>query len=334
MKHFVIGLFYLACLGNAFAETSVRHPSDAVYQLQYQSAQSLNERFVDLSQSVWQFCQHDTEISEVKLAWQQGTNAWMRLQGQERGPEVALEQSWNIQFWPDKKNTTGRKMLLAVKTDEWQVDQLQQQSVTVQGLGAMEWLLFDSQASMSQGSRATCSLAVAISEALVNRSQLIASAWSSNPWLPLNQQAWHGEYLALLSNQLDYSMKKLSRPLAKMGHPKPYFSESWRAKTSMAQLKVNVEALKALYFAKGHGLDNVLREYGNVELADSISKQFDLLLSTWSSQASLFDLLQTKSGYTEVLSQYNKLEYLRYLLSEQAAIQLGVVVGFNATDGD
>ncbi|NMU18464.1 iron-regulated protein A, partial [Vibrio parahaemolyticus] len=49
---------------------------------------------------------------------------------------------------------------------------------------------------------------------------------------------------------------------------------------------------------------------------------------------SLFAALQTKEGYRMVLSQYNKLEQLKYLIHEEVAIELGVVIGFNATDGD
>jgi predicted lipoprotein len=140
-------------------------------------------------------------------------------------------------------------------------------------------------------------------------------------------------------NQLDYTMKKLSRPLDKIGNPKPYFSESWRAKTSMNQIYANVEALKALYLAgenqaQFNNLYNMIVHNGNQQLASSISEQFDSILENWPSEASLFELLQTKNGYRTVLSQYNKLDQLKYLLAEEAAIELGIVVGFNATDGD
>ncbi|MBF4301886.1 iron-regulated protein A, partial [Vibrio anguillarum] len=43
---------------------------------------------------------------------------------------------------------------------------------------------------------------------------------------------------------------------------------------------------------------------------------------------------QTKTGYREVLALYNKFEQLNYLLHDEVAVELGVVIGFNATDGD
>lgn len=258
----------------------------------------------------------------------------MALQGQERGPQAALAQSWNVQFWPDKKNTTGRKMSALIKQDkQWQAQEIAKQSVTVQGLGSIEWLLYDKQSDIASN-LSTCHTAVAISENLANNAHAIASSWQVNPWLELDQKGWDSEYIALLSNQLDYSMKKLSRPLAKVGKPRPYFAESWRSKTSMSNLKANIAAMQALYLANGEGLDNLLRTRGKQQLADSIVHQFEYTLETWPTEASLFDLLQTKQGYQTVLAQYNKLEQLNYLIHEEVAIELGVVIGFNATDGD
>ena len=46
------------------------------------------------------------------------------------------------------------------------------------------------------------------------------------------------------------------------------------------------------------------------------------------------ELLQSKEGYRVAYAQYNKLEQLKYLIHEEVAIKLGVVIGFNATDGD
>ena len=43
---------------------------------------------------------------------------------------------------------------------------------------------------------------------------------------------------------------------------------------------------------------------------------------------------QSKEGYRVAYAQYNKLEQLKYLIHEEVAIKLGVVIGFNATDGD
>ncbi|MCL9775854.1 imelysin family protein [Vibrio methylphosphonaticus] len=318
----------------SYQPEQTQHVSQSVYEREHQSAVKFNLAMGHLHQQSQAYCQQGESIASVEHAWQQGMAQWMWLQGQERGPTQALEQNWNIQFWPDKKNTTGRKMTAASQRDQWSVAAIKDESVTVQGLGAVEWLLFDPNSNLDTNPSSSCSLLIAVTGALTERSDTIVQAWSANPWRALDDKAWTAEYLALLTNQLDYSMKKLSRPLAKIGAAKPYFSESWRSQTSMLHLRSNVEALQALYLANGQGLDAILRESGSPELAMSIERQFRFILETWPESRSLFELLQSKEGYRMVLSQYNKLEQLRYLMSEEAAIKLGVVIGFNATDGD
>lgn len=317
------------------------HISAGLYQVQFEAALELNQQAKELSQSVVQYCQTNdstsdgSRISDLTGYWQETMGAWMRLQGQQRGPSEALEQSWNIQFWPDKKNTTGRKMTQLVSQNRrWTADEIYKQSVTVQGLGAMEWMLYDTRSPLWTNKQQACLSVIAISENLETRTSQLLQAWQINPWLEMDDKQWDSEYVSLLSNQLEYSMKKLSRPLAKMGHPRAYFSESWRSASSLSNLKLNVKAMQAVYFANGDGLDARLRTQGKADLADRVALQFDMAITTWPEQESLFDMLQTKSGYQNALSQYNKLEQLKYLIHEEVAIELGVVIGFNATDGD
>ncbi|WP_045489404.1 imelysin family protein [Vibrio harveyi] len=314
---------------------STNHISQNVYEVEFNAVQAFVTQTTKLELSLTEYCASQMKgDAQIKQQWHQTMLVWMALQGQERGPATALEQSWNVQFWPDKKNTTGRKMSVLTKSDQvWSAEDISTQSVTVQGLGALEWLLYDKASSLSTNSN-TCATSVAIAENLNNKANIIAGSWAQNPWKSLDMTEWESEYISLLSNQLEYSMKKLSRPLAKIGKPRPYFSESWRSQTSLSNLKANLEALQALYLANGSGLDALLREQGHSELADRVVHQFDMALDTWPEDKSLFAALQTKDGYRMVLAQYNKLEQLKYLIHEEVAIELGVVIGFNATDGD
>jgi predicted lipoprotein len=314
---------------------NTNHFSQNVYELEFQAAQTFLVQTTDLKQSFADYCTSESkDYTKVKQQWHQTMLAWMALQGQERGPATALEQSWNVQFWPDKKNTTGRKMSVLTKSDQaWSAEEISTQSVTVQGLGALEWLLYDKASTLSSDSK-TCAAGVAIAENLDNKAQIIADSWAENPWKSLKMKEWESEYISLLSNQLEYSMKKLSRPLAKIGKPRPYFSESWRSETSLSNLKANLKGMELLYFANGNGLDALLREQGHADLADRVVHQFAMALDTWPADKSLFAALQSKNGYRMVLAQYNRLEQLKYLIHEEVAIELGVVIGFNATDGD
>ncbi|MDV6253858.1 imelysin family protein [Vibrio sp. EA2] len=335
----VAALSLTGCQSTLSSEASqaekTSHISQSVYEVEYQSAYAFLAQSSSLEQAFSDFCASEAkDSSAVKQQWHETMRAWMALQGQQRGPASALEQSWNVQFWPDKKNTTGRKMSALTKSDQvWSAQQISTQSVTVQGLGALEWLLYDSGSTLETNSN-TCSTGVSIAKNLNAKAKLIAQAWGQNPWKAMQNTQWESEYISLLSNQLDYSMKKLSRPMAKIGHPRPYFSESWRSGTSLVNLKANVQSMQTLYFANGKGLDSLLREQGKSSLADRVTRQFAMTLDSWPEENSLFTALQTVDGYRAVLAQYNKLEQLKYLIHEEVAIELGVVIGFNATDGD
>lgn len=311
-----------------------QHVSHGVYEVELNSARLFRDESKKLTMDMQSYCDGEISRSALQGSWFRVMSKWMAIQGQGRGPEAALAQSWNIQLWPDKKNTTGRKMRAIFSSSKsWSQEEIANQSVAVQGVGAIEWLLFDQASPLTREDK-TCKTAVAITENLAINAQEIGEAWEINPWSDLDEQQWYSEYISVLSNQLSYSLKKMTLPLAKFGHPRPYFSESWRSQASLQNLKSNILAMQRLYLAGGNGLDKVLRDKGNAYLADRIVRQFEFMIDTWPSEESLFELVQSKSGYQNVYSQFNKLEHLQYLIHEEVAVELGVIIGFNSTDGD
>lgn len=311
-----------------------QHVSHGVYEVELDSARLFRDESKKFTMDMQSYCDGEISRSALQGSWFRVMSKWMAIQGQGRGPEAALAQSWNIQLWPDKKNTTGRKMRAIFSSSKsWSQEEIANQSVAVQGVGAIEWLLFDQASPLTREDK-TCKTAVAITENLAINAQEIGEAWEINPWSDLDEQQWYSEYISVLSNQLSYSLKKMTLPLAKFGHPRPYFSESWRSQASLQNLKSNILAMQRLYLAGGNGLDKVLRDKGNAYLADRIVRQFEFMIDTWPSEESLFELVQSKSGYQNVYSQFNKLEHLQYLIHEEVAVELGVIIGFNSTDGD
>lgn len=316
---------------------------ESIHQLQLKFAQQFLSSATKLDSDLDLYCQKDPQISleQVKASWLNAMQAWMPLQRQAKGPQQAVALGWNVQFWPDKKNITGRKMNQLLQDKSlWNSQAIAKQSVTVQGLSGLEWVFYDSNSSFAAGDKSTCQLVQAITDNLHNHATTIEQQWQTNPWSTYDAQQWQTEYLGLMMNQLDFMLQKMSRPLAKIGQPRPYFSESWRSKQSLGLIKYNLQALRSIYLGrspsdhKQAGLDSYLRSHNHTELANRVLSQFDQTISTWPKQKSLFDMLQTKDGYREALSQFNKLERLQYLLHDEVAVELGVVVGFNSTDGD
>ncbi|MCG2838502.1 imelysin family protein [Photobacterium sp. WH77] len=336
MRRTIVALSLISTLAGLTACNENQEISSAVIHQQHiKAADAFSDAARVLGSAVGEVCQAQTEktLAASRSAWQVLMQDWMVFQGREKGSEQALALAWQIQFWPDKKDITGRKMeqLLAQDT-KWTAELLAEQSVAVQGLGAMEWLLYANPDKLSQPD--ACALATAVSQRLIDSGEALAEAWKANPWQAMTPQLALGEYVGALTNQLDFALKKLTLPMGKPGHPRPYQAESWRSQTSMNNLKANVQAMQSLYLADGKGLDALLRAQGEAALADRIAGQFNSLIAGWPQSASMGELLKTRDGYRELISIFNGMEYLHFALHDEVSPALGIVVGFNATDGD
>ncbi|UIP26827.1 imelysin family protein [Photobacterium sp. TLY01] len=336
MKKMMIALCLMPWVtGLAGCQEDQETVSATIHQQHVNAVEAFTEAARELESAVETLCQANTDdhLAASRSAWQVLMQDWMVLQGREKGSEAALVLTWQIQFWPDKKDITGRKMeqLLAQNT-HWNAALLADQSVAVQGAGAMEWLLYAHPERLQQPQG--CELATAIGQRLTQSGEALMDAWKANPWQAMTPQLALGEYVGALTNQLDFAMKKLTLPMGKPGHPRPYQAESWRSQTSMRNLKANVQAMQSLYLAEGKGLDALLRAQGEAELADRIAGQFDSLLVSWPQSASMGALLKTRDGYRELIHIFNGMEYIRFALHDEVSPALGIVVGFNATDGD
>ncbi|HGP5080327.1 TPA: imelysin family protein, partial [Vibrio cholerae O1] len=105
-----VTLLAVSLLAACQSAPDMEHPSQAVFELERESAHLLAEQTKQLQQRMAHYCQAPTtDISALKQEWQASMQGWMALQGQQRGPSAALDLSWNMQFWPDKKDTTGHK---------------------------------------------------------------------------------------------------------------------------------------------------------------------------------------------------------------------------------
>ncbi|PSW21174.1 iron-regulated protein A [Photobacterium sanctipauli] len=334
-KQILASLALLAVGTTAGCQTDAKTTQDVLLVQHQQAAQAFAESTAQLSGLTKALCEQYSEASllAAQQAWQQAMLDWMVFQGREKGSEQALALSWQIQFWPDKKNTTGRKLNQLLKQGtHWTAPLIAEQSVAVQGLGAAEWFLFDQTSALQQPQG--CQLATAVAGQIAASSEQLQAAWQANPWQQMTPQLALAEYLGALNNQLDYSIKKLTRPMGKPGSPKPYQAESWRSGSSLANLQASTQAMHRLYLAEGKGLDAMLRERGYSGTADRIDQQFQSLLASWPQHASMTSMLKTPEGYRELLKIFNGLEYIQIALQDEVAPELGIVVGFNATDGD
>lgn len=266
----------------------IEHVSQPLYLLQLDRAKAL---YIEAKQLESLASQCDIKRELLIDQWNTTVVRYMALQGQQTGPQAALDQNWKILFWPDKKNTLGRKMQ-SLMHDQPMITfgSLQTQSVTVQGLGALEWLLFDS-AVKEFDAETVCHWQKVVAQSIAVSSKIIAQSWASNPWQPLSDEQWQQESFTTVNNQLDFMLKKMALPLGKAGKPKPYFAEAWRSQNSYQNLYSNLNALKSTLMVERGVLDQ-LHEV-DPQLYTLITQSLQEAMEAWPQTTSLFLALPT-----------------------------------------
>ena len=92
-----------------------------------------------LAVSALAYCQGKESLDTARADFLHAQKAWAELQPLLIGPLAEGNRSWQVQFWPDKKNLVGRQVEQLVSTQP-QIDAatLAKSSVVVQGLSAYD----------------------------------------------------------------------------------------------------------------------------------------------------------------------------------------------------
>ncbi len=311
----------------------IHHPFGtvaAIQQYDLQAAVDLHNAAKHLQNQMDLYCAIEGHISPVRDAWRQLSLRWMHFQGREDTPLSVQPLVWHIQFWPDKKNTTGRKIQEMLESDNrYEMEEITQLSVAARGIGSLEWFLFDEASDLNSGLQ--CRAAMALSRDLANTTQHYSLGWEAPDWLEMSDKHQTAAHFAALSDQIAFVIKKLNLPLGTKGRANPYFSEAWRSEYSLMLLKQSVVQLQQYWLV---AVKPAVVDIHELEMAQSIDIIFLRLLDSWPQGDSLRDLLGTPEGYRKGLAIRAQLQGIAEQLEIEIAPALGVTVGFNASDGD
>ncbi|MGH8418710.1 MAG: imelysin family protein [Pseudomonas sp.] len=312
-------------------------------------------RWVDadrqLAVSALAFCEGKTDLNTARADFLHAQKAWAELQPLLIGPLAEGNRSWQIQFWPDKKNLVGRQVEQLVSAQpQISADALAKSSVVVQGLSAYEYILFDANIDMASTEQKTryCPLLTAIGDRQKALAEEILNGWNSTDGMlaqlskfPNQRYADSHEAIAeLLRVQvtaLDTLKKKLGTPLGRQskGLPQPFQAEAWRSNASLSSLQASLASAEAVW----SGVDNKgLRGLLSAEqkpLADKIDAAYaESRKQLTALQPPLVELLATEQGRQQLNAFYDSLNVVHRLHEGELARALGIQLGFNANDGD
>lgn len=308
------------------------------------------QHWVDQSQALYEQVQsvcrpsNAADITRLRAAWRQDALAWSALQSMQPGPVTPV--SVRVSYWPDKKDLVGHQVEQWLQQPLPTVAQLAEQSVTLQGLSALEFLLFDARFDWSQAPQRErlCPPVSVIAE----RQQMLAhealQSWEREQGvgmrsaLPNTRYANESEALAELLKAnvagLEVAHKKLVAALGDK-YPQPFLAEYWRSGLSLPSARAVLEGSRSLWQS---GLADAVGAQ-QPALAAQINEAYAQLmaaplLSNEASALPLGALLKSAEGRAQVKGLAEQMKSLHMQYARDVSNALQIPLGINAHDGD
>jgi uncharacterized protein len=326
-----------------------------------------------LQQSSDAFCRQPdaTQWSNVQAHWLSAMTDWQAVRLIQFGPIITDNQHWKIQFWPDKHNLIRKKInALLNSSDDITVERIEKASVVVQGLSALEFLLFDQDGgqrslySKPKGDTRRCQLLMAVSAHTQQVAAHLNAEWQPTgshylatliqPGEKNTEYPNHEAALAALVDTLVASLESAKRDqlATPMGYrdkagkpvkrkPRPYLAQAWRSRQSIVLLQANIQAARQLFNGgisaseKNYGFKHYLNHQISTQaLAGKIDNQFTRIINQLDAmEPSLFDAVANQPT-PQIHQVYEDVAQLVKLVKNQLPPAMGVTLGFNANDGD
>lgn len=289
----------------------------------------------------------------TRSAFRTTADRWARMEWLRLGPVMSENRLERILFFPDRKGTGRKQVQAAIAAQDKNVTDvgtLAGQSVAIQGLGTLEYILFGdgSDALAEPQANHRCAFAQAAAANLVHLSDEISAGWRDGSSLvPVFLKPGAGnllfrtdqEALNLLLGQMIHGLEavrdtRISAFLDRENpdHDQPKSALFWRSGMTLPSIRANLEGLEALFNRSGI---EIVSKQTAPRLADAIRFEFRQAIRTAQAlKVPLTDLL----GNPETRE---KLVYLDYAikiiigrLDQEFAQAGGLAVGFSFGDGD
>ena len=291
----------------------------------------------------------------VAIAAQEFTRvvaAYGRIAFVKVGPLMEENRADRLLFWPDRRGI-GLKQVQAILAEEdpaaTDPASLPSKSVAVQGLGALEFVLFGTGAESLSGKEGAfrCAYGKAIAANIATIAEDMVTGWYRPGGIADHLQAPQAEYVdyrsdtealealvGLVSHGLEGLRDQHLLPfLASEGAAaKPKLAVFWRAGATMVFARASIEGMAEL--VRLSGVARAVQE-PDLALDNSIDFEFRnasraLDLITLPVEAAVADEKQAQAlNYLVLLTSS-----LQTMVGEQLSAALGLSVGFSSLDGD
>ncbi|MEO0328251.1 MAG: imelysin family protein [Pseudomonadota bacterium] len=308
---------------------------------------------LDQKANVDELCSNpgSNSLEKARAAFTRTAASWGQIEIIRFGPVSSENRFERILFYPDRKSTGLKQVQRILSTQDetvLDINRLPKKSVAVQGLGAMEFLLFGTGSDgLEAGDAFRCAYAQAASSNLSIIAREISQNWNDNgaaykiwtnpgPANPVlkNQREGVNTLLGTLVHGLE-SIRDLRISAFLRSEPakdRPRVALFRRSENTLMMISHNIEATRKLFSISDAKLllssddkplfDNVLFELENAQrMADSIQSPISVALQNPEQRAKI-EYLKTS------------ISFAIQMLDEDFAIAAGLSSGFSFSDGD
>ncbi len=289
-------------------------------------------------------------VQIARIAFAEAATAWAAVEYIDLDPWLEDNRGTRIYFFPDRRGVTGRHLRAALqKADPVLLTEeaIAQSSVALQGLPALEYLLFGKGSDVlttSEASGYRCAMAEAVAGNLVRLAANLGAAWAPGAGFPSAladprpDNAFvrtHKEAATLLLGRLTAGMeamnqRKVSAPLGRdFETARPLRAAYALSGLTNPALAANIKGFRSLYEAAG--LEQRLDPGRVATLEQAYARVFAALNAL---QTPLGAAAADPAGRADVIALQAELRDLHRLAALAPLSALGLKVFFSADDGD
>ncbi|BCH28282.1 peptidase M75 [Mesorhizobium sp. L-8-10] len=307
----------------------------------------------DLKSSLATLCATPSpaNLDAARDAFRKTTDAWSRAEIIRIGPITEENRLERVLYWPDRKGIGLRQVQAALAGQDSSVTDtatLAGKSVAMQGLGALEFVLFGTDSDKLAADDAfRCAYGAAISGNLDDIADTVAAGWTGTTgfgaiWAkpsadnPLYRDDTESltDLLEVFINGLELVRDQRVNSVlgAEAAEDKPKQALFWRSEGTAVALAGNLAGMKALFDASG--LAGTLPESAGW-IASSIDFEFgNAIHAATGAQGPIGDVLADPTRRSKL--SYFKLvtTSLSELFGKRLSAELGLTAGFSSLDGD
>ncbi len=302
--------------------------------------EALAARF-DAQEKSWEtFCAAPSApgFEDMRSRFSDAAKGWAEAEVVRYGPVSVDFRYERIAYWPERKNDVARGLTrLLSETGPLTPDIMYGKSVAVQGLSALERLLYEDGAQAAlladdDGAKRRCAAGQAIAGNLVRIAGDIRTGWTALTDELKTADAMRTREAAtrlatdLLTVFQIAGDQKLDVPMGEtIDDTRPKAAQYWRSGLSNATLALNMKSAADLTFLiLGQG-DPATNTVGAIETAQGLAESLP---------GPIPDLVADKAGRSRLYLLRGAVRGARDLATAYVPAALGITVGFNSLDGD